>query len=503
MKTLTALAELKNTYTSLKTAPIPVQLEAPAVKKEMQFLTEMTFIYVLKLLGVEDEKQLEAIVSRLREGTFFYTFTQLAYNLAKSKTDFDFLTLPENIIVYKKIAEISDECDIKLLPYINVLARIAENKQLGLYSENQEIRFFLDEYDKLRNTVDPNEFLHMFKKILKYRTQKIFEQFIKDNIFNVIQNTLKQNEDIISSVHMLTFYVYGLHYYQGLISNENENLLLTHINFCISHLAAHNYIQFTPKEKQKIFPTFENNKLAVECFFEHNQKVLKSTDRFIGLLKDYCSAEEVIGFCNYLRENLNKQEPVLFDEDKTKFNQYIARKIRESIEMNNAKVYQDIFKLLPLKYICLRQPTVTRSSYGTLLIFNDKKGKFLFYAVDEGNLSSKTPESNVLVELEILKKTPNGYAEQWRWKDVETSEKKESIKKLPNNNQMLSIEECLDLWRDKTAWENNKKINEIMDDATLKYIAKNKPLTKAALPKKYQNKMGDEIISIIRNSIYL
>jgi ribonuclease D len=67
---------------------------------------------------------------------------------------------------------------------------------------------------------------------------------------------------------------------------------------------------------------------------------------------------------------------------------------------------------------------------------------------------------------------------------------------------MYTLEECLDMWRDKTAWEYNKKKNEIMDDATLKYIAKNKPLTKAALPKKYHNEMGDEIISIIRNSLY-
>ncbi len=509
MITLNTLKELKNTSSALKKQPIPVELEAPAVKKEMQFLTEMTFIYVLKLLGVEDENQLEKIVSRLREGTFFYTFTHLVYNLAKSITDFDFLTQPENIIVYKKIAEVSDECDIHLLPYVNVLAKIAANKELGLYTENQEIGLFLNEYDKHKDEVEPIEFLRQFKKILKYQTQKIFEQFIKDNIFTIIQKTHKQYEDIINSIHMLTLYVYGLHYYQVLMSNENENLLVSHINFCVSHLASHDYIKFNTKEKQKIFPVFDNKKEAVEYFFEHNQKVLNSAYRFIGLLKDYCSADEVIEFCNFLHENLYQKEPVIFDEDKTKFNKYIAKKIRELSVTSNSKVYKEIFKLLPLRYICMRQPTVTRSQYGTLLIFNDKKEKFLFYAVDNGNLSSKTPEANVFVEVEILKKTPNGYAEKWRWKNVETSINKENNIKTQNNdnkkqndNEMYTLEECLDMWRDKTAWEYNKKKNEIMDDATLKYIAKNKPLTKAALPKKYHNEMGDEIISIIRNSLY-
>lgn len=322
---------------------------------------------------------------------------------------------------------------------------------------------------------------------------------VTDNIFTIIQETLKKHEDIIISVHMLTLYVYGLHYYEVLLSNENENLLVSHINFCVSHLANHNYIKFNTIERQKFFPTFDNNKAAVEYFFEHNQKVLKSHDRFIGLLKDCCSAEEVLDFCNYLRENLNKQEPVLFDEDKTKFNRYIARKIRDATEQNNAKVYQDIFKLLPLRYICLRQPTVTRSSYGTLLIFNDKKGKFLFYAVDEGNLSSKTPEANVLVELEILKKTPNGYAEQWRWKDVEPS----AIKETYQTNGQKSLDAALREWRDKKAKEKNIKPYEVIDDYELNYLVTNKPVTKGALSSRpYDNNMKDEIINIIRKSIY-
>lgn len=499
MKTLESLKVLKSTCNSLKSNVIPVAIEYPPIKTEMQFITEMTFIYVLRLLGVEDEKQLEKIVTRLREGTFFYTFTHLVYNLAKSITDFDFLTQPENIIVYKKIAEVSDECDIHLLPYVNVLAKIAANKELGLYTENQEIGFFLNEYDKHKEDVEPIEFLHQFKKILKYQTQRIFEQFIKDNIFTIIQETHKQYEDIINSIHMLTLYVYGLHYYQVLLSNENENLLVSHINFCVSHLASHNYIQFNPKEKQKIFPIFNTNKEAVEYFFEHNQKVLNSTYRFIGLLKDYCSADEVIEFCNYLHENLYQKEPVIFDEDKTKFNKYIARKIRELSVTSNSKVYQEIYKLLPLRYICMRQPTVTRSSYGTLLIFNDKKEKFLFYAVDNGNLSSKTPEANVFVEVEVLKKTPNGYAEQWRWTAIEPYDTKE----FNDINSHNSLEAYLRKWRYQKANETKKKQNEIMSDDVLNSIANDKPITKGALPNPYnKNEMGNEIIKVIRKYLF-
>lgn len=156
--TLERLNHLKQTTSSLKKSPVPVSLEAEPVKKQMQFLTEMTFIYILKLLGVEDEEKLAQIVSRLREGTPFYNFTFLAHNLAKSKTNFDFLTSPENLSAYAKIAEVSRECGIVLLPYVNVLSRIAENKQYGLYSENQEVGFFLDEYHRYKDSVDASVF---------------------------------------------------------------------------------------------------------------------------------------------------------------------------------------------------------------------------------------------------------------------------------------------------------------------------------------------------------
>ncbi|MBR1721834.1 MAG: hypothetical protein IJ727_05030, partial [Treponema sp.] len=74
-RVLESLNRLPKTSSSLFQAPHPLSLEAEPVKKQMQVLTEMTFIYVLKLLGVEDEKTLAKLVSRLRKGTPFYDFT--------------------------------------------------------------------------------------------------------------------------------------------------------------------------------------------------------------------------------------------------------------------------------------------------------------------------------------------------------------------------------------------------------------------------------------------
>lgn len=153
MRTLNFLNALRQTSSSLLTSPIPVESKHQPVEFQMRILNEMTFIYVLKLLGVEDEAKLAEIMSRLRRGSFFYRFTHLAHNLAKSKTDFDFLTSPENIPVYKKIVEVSEDCGIELLPYVNVLSKITENKQYGLYRENDEVVFFLDEYGRHKGHV--------------------------------------------------------------------------------------------------------------------------------------------------------------------------------------------------------------------------------------------------------------------------------------------------------------------------------------------------------------
>ena len=99
--TLASLNQVQQTSASLrKSQIIPTHLESPPVKNKMQYLTEMTFIYILKLLGVEDEEKLSEIVSRLKEGTPFYDFTVLAHNLPKSKTDFEFLSSPEKHPAY-------------------------------------------------------------------------------------------------------------------------------------------------------------------------------------------------------------------------------------------------------------------------------------------------------------------------------------------------------------------------------------------------------------------
>lgn len=207
MKSLEALNQLKLKSSSLRSFENPVSSESVSIKKELQFLTEMTFIYILKLLGVEDDKKLSDIILRLKKGTPFYDFVFLVHNLAKSETDFEFLTSPENLQAYRLIAQIADYYDINLLPYVNVLAKIAENKQYGLYRANDEIYFFLEEYDKAKATIDVKEFLHQFRKILKHETQNIFEQLITDNIFEIIKEILHEHDMEIQNEQTLIFYV--------------------------------------------------------------------------------------------------------------------------------------------------------------------------------------------------------------------------------------------------------------------------------------------------------
>lgn len=423
MRTLNFLNALRQTSSSLLTSPIPVESKYQPVEFQMRILNEMTFIYVLKLLGVEDEAKLAEIMPRLRRGSFFYSFTHLAHNLAKSKTDFDFLTSPENIPVYKKIVEVSEDCGIELLPYVNVLSKITENKQYGLYRENDEIVFFLDEYGRHKDTFEAQEFLHQFKKILKYQTQKIFEQFIVDNIFSKIKSTLKKNVEIANET-MLAAYVYGIHYYEGLISNANENILLVHIKFCIAYLFKQNEIVFMPKQRNKFFPKFDSHKQAVEYFFEHNGDVLhayevrQNSDRFIGLLKDYCPIAEIYEYCAYLRKNLHTENPVLFDENKNNFNKFMAKKIREKFEERNLKLYSDMYKLLPLIYKCERSPSIHNRGGETFFIFNEPNGRFVFYASKRGKMSSDIPETHTAVEVEVLEKDQSGYVTKWRWTEI-------------------------------------------------------------------------------------
>lgn len=419
MRTLSFLNALRQTSSSLLTSPIPVESKHEPVEFQMRILNEMTFIYVLKLLGVEDEAKLAEIMSRLRRGSFFYSFTHLAHNLAKSKTDFDFLTSPENILVYKKIVEVSEECGIELLPYVNVLSKITENKQYGLYRENDEVVFFLDEYGRHKDTFEAQEFLHQFKKILKYQTQKIFEQFIVDNIFSKIKSTLKKNDEIANET-MLAAYVYGIHYYEGLISNASENILLAHIKFCIAYLFKQNEIMFMPKQRNKFFPKFDSHKQAVEYFFEHNGDVLQSSERFIGLLKDYCPINEIYEFCSYLRKNLYATHPKLFDEKKNSFNKFMAQKIREKADEGNVKLYDKMYKLFPYICVCVRHSTIRTRAGELLCVFTKPNREFLFYATENGNMSHKVPELYTVVEVAVLEKNQKGYVTNWRWTEPKT-----------------------------------------------------------------------------------
>lgn len=409
MKSLEALNQLKLKSSSLRSFENPVSSESVSIKKELQFLTEMTFIYILKLLGVEDDKKLSDIILRLKKGTPFYDFVFLVHNLAKSETDFEFLTSPENLQAYRLIAQIADYYDINLLPYVNVLAKIAENKQYGLYRANDEIYFFLEEYDKAKATIDVKEFLHQFRKILKHETQNIFEQLITDNIFEIIKEILHEHDMEIQNEQTLIFYVYGLHYYRKSISNEKENILLEHIKFCVSYLSNNKEIEFHQDKKNLIIS-------GVDSFFEHNSNVLNSLDRFIGLLKDYCPIES-IDFCCYLRENIYKSNPSVFDEEKNDFNRSISKIIRKKVETETTKLYKDIYELLPQIFICERSPNILRHNGNIpVYVFYDKNGKVLFYAFENGNKNPNLPKAHTFVKIEVLSKDKNGYVLEWRWK---------------------------------------------------------------------------------------
>lgn len=411
MKSLEVLNQLKLKSSSLRSFENPVSSESASIKKELQFLTEMTFIYILKLLGVEDDKKLSDIILRLKKGTPFYDFVFLVHNLAKSETDFEFLTSPENLQAYRLIAQIADYYDINLLPYVNVLAKIAENKQYGLYRANDEIYFFLEEYDKAKATIDVKEFLHQFRKILKHETQNIFEQLITDDIFEIIKEILHEHDMEIQNEQTLIFYVYGLHYYKKSISNEKENILLEHIKFCVSYLSNNKEIEFHQSKKNLLVP-------GLDSFFGHSDNVLNSLDRFIGLLKDYCPIES-IDFCFYLRENIYKSNPSVFDEEKNDFNRSISKIIRKKVETETAKLYKDIYELLPQIFICERSPNILRHNGNIpVYVFYGKNGKVLFYAFENGNKNSKPPEAHTFVKIEVLNKDKNGYVLEWRWRNI-------------------------------------------------------------------------------------
>ena len=63
MKSLDSLNQLKVKSSSLRSMEIPVSSKSVPIKKALRFLTEMTFIYILKLLGLEDDKKLSDIVT--------------------------------------------------------------------------------------------------------------------------------------------------------------------------------------------------------------------------------------------------------------------------------------------------------------------------------------------------------------------------------------------------------------------------------------------------------
>ena len=424
--TLTALGQLQNSSLSLPSATIPVHREHTPVKEQLTLLTELTFIYILRLLGVEDAKKLSEILSHLRKGTLFYDFTFLAQALSKSETDFDFLTMPENLALYAKIADIASLCNIQLLPYVSVLARIAENKQYGLYQENQEVGFFLDEYAKYKDTVDAAEFLHQFRKILKLRTQQVFTRFIHDGIFSVIKQTLSDNAEKISDEHTLAIYVYALHYYESLISNDGENFLHEHIDFCVKYLAEHEGLTFLPRTRTRYFPQFKSDTEAVEYFFENNREVRSSLDRFIGLFKDICPVQDVYDFCAFVREYEGLEPDEKFDDSTSSLKRLITRLIKNAANYHEKTgLYNRIVKLLPFQlppthFRCIRYPDLAYyGGYRCYVFASQEDESQVYYAHITGCFSERiAPPPNTPIQVDTLKYDERGIILTWLWQEI-------------------------------------------------------------------------------------
>lgn len=420
MRALDTLKQLQKTNLSFPLLPVPSEASSDAIKVQLEIVRNLPYISILIFLSADNEAKLCKIVSQLKTETQdFYEFAFLAYNLSKSETDFDLLTSAEKLPVYEKIIAVSESCGMDLPPYINVLKNIADNKQLGLYSENQEIAFFLEEYDHHKNSCDAADFLHSFKKILKYPTQCLFERFIRDGIFFLIKSTLEKFASKIASEQTLTFYVYGLHYYESDISNEDENFLLEHIQFCVNYLSSHDEIKFSPKRKIRLIPKFEDDESATYYFFAHNKETVHSLDRFVALLKDICPSQEADDFCDFLRLNLYKNKTAFYDDTKNHFAKTMAAAIREKARSENIQLYKDICNFLPQRFICERSPLLLRHSDQAYYHFFDRNGGFLFYAAEHGNKNQKVPEAHVKIEVEVLEKNENGYVTLWNWKNLD------------------------------------------------------------------------------------
>ncbi len=413
MKTVNSLDKLKQTVSSFASMSVPVSTNHEPVKRQMLTLTEMTFVYILKLLGVEDEEKLGKIVLQLRKGTLLYDFTFLAHNLAKSKTDFDFLTSPDNVEVYAKIAEVAGGCGIELLPYVNVLSRIAENMQYGLYSENQEIALFLDEYYTHRKNVDIKEFLHQFRKILKYPSQVCLEKLIEDDIFSLIESALYENFERIVNASSLALYVYAMHYCDFNISNEDENFLIFHITQCVVCLEKHDEIKFSTALKEREIPQFDSVEDALDYFFSYYDGEFDSINKFISLLKDVYPSLDTYSFCSFVRDSFvtgNNKAAVYPNGDFFTVMSGFIRSKSKSIPL-----CKKLSALLPNCILCKRSPSILHHDGVPLCMFFDEHDAFAFYALENGNENKVLPPAHVFVEVKILKLNESGYVERWRW----------------------------------------------------------------------------------------
>lgn len=300
-----SIESLKKLYITAKNLPQKEFLSS-ASKQEIQNVNErmenLFAVPILNFLFEGDYKKLVELEKRFNQNTPIYNLTKFAGCLCADETDFEFLTNPENLENYVKLKKIAEKFQKEIPHYVNILQKICDNKSLGLYQEFQEIYFFFEEVEKSssRNFIFAFE---NYKRILKLQTQKIFQEFISIDLFERASEILLKYENKIGDENVLDFYIFGELFFNLSLSNENENILLRHIDFCVRYLSKTKFIEFKRIETKKYFLQYGDLKERLKLFFKNEN--FDNIDRLPPLLKDYSlNNTEIVLFCNELRKIL-------------------------------------------------------------------------------------------------------------------------------------------------------------------------------------------------------
>ncbi len=271
-------------------------------------IENMNYSVVLDYLFANNLEKLIRIQQKLKKGTEFSGYIELLVGICRDETDFDFLTEPEKCAFYDRLFLLAEKTEKQIPRYVNILKEICENKRDGIYREGQEIDFFMKEYDQKEESISDIDFVHLFKKVLTLKSQKIFDKLFGDSVFEATSQIFASYKSNISDEETLCFFIYGSLYYKELdLSNENEKIFLHHLKCLIDYLMQKDPISF--EKPQKANPkSFEKR---IESLFRHENP--ESPERLIGLLKDYSLNDaEVVTFLEKLKGTF-RGENISFD----------------------------------------------------------------------------------------------------------------------------------------------------------------------------------------------